>query len=73
MPTRADVERAALALGDDRHRLWISCLSHDVSVLYPTDTGEMYCGRCRSLWTAGGELLNEPEVPRDNDTEAPRL
>jgi hypothetical protein len=64
MTTRADVERAAQALGDERHRLWISCLSHDVSVLHLTDTGEVYCGRCCSLWTPGGELLNEPAPPK---------
>jgi hypothetical protein len=61
--TREDVERAAAALGPRRHRLWSSCLAHDVSMLHLTSSGEVYCARCCSLWSSDGQLLNQPEPP----------
>jgi hypothetical protein len=63
MPTRLEIERASHALGDDRWRVWMNCGVHDWRTLPQTDSGEPYCPKCFTLWTADGAIQNIPDAP----------
>jgi hypothetical protein len=61
MRTREEVEKAAQSFQrDERWLKWTVCGQHPVDSLPVTESGERYCENCCTLWTAAGEMLNQP-------------
>lgn len=68
--TRLEVEKIAAALGDERYGRWVNCPSpHGYASLPSTDSGELYCPNCMTLFDATSKAtLNIPERARPANT-----
>ena len=63
MRTREEVEQAAQVLGADRWNVWMQCGVHTWETLPRTESGEHYCQKCCTIWTADGAIKNVPTQP----------
>jgi hypothetical protein len=60
--TRNEVDEVTKSLGQFRFRLWMACQPHHIENLPRTsDTREVFCPTCYSVFDAGGIIVNPPE------------